>query len=102
MKVLFRLRGWNGLLLALLISIVAMNVLRSPYYLGVGNIVNLFQLSIEKIVVSLIMTLIIINGEIDLSVASVMGLAACVLAWLRPTTIIIPFPATVTFPDCFG
>jgi rhamnose transport system permease protein len=82
MKVLSRLRSWEGLLLALLIAIVAMNVLRSPYYLGVGNIVNLFQLSIEKIIVSLIMTLIIINGEIDLSVASVMGMAACVLASL--------------------
>jgi rhamnose transport system permease protein len=44
--------------------------------------VNLFQLEIEKIIVALIMTLIIINGEIDLSVASVMGLSACVTAWL--------------------
>ena len=77
-----RLKSWEGLLLAVLVAIVIMNVLRSPYYLGVGNIVNLFQLSIEKIIVALIMTLIIINGEIDLSVASVMGLAACVLAWL--------------------
>jgi rhamnose transport system permease protein len=77
-----RLKSWEGLLLALLVAIVVMNVLRSPYYLGVTNIVNLFQLSIEKIIVALIMTLIIINGEIDLSVASVMGLAACVLAWL--------------------
>ncbi len=59
-----------------------MNAVASPYYFGVGNIVNLFQLSIEKIIVALVMTLIIINGEIDLSVASVMGLAACVLAWL--------------------
>ena len=82
MSALGRLKSWEGLLLALLVAIVAMNVLRSPYYLGVGNIVNLFQLSIEKIIVALIMTLIIINGEIDLSVASVMGLAACVLAWL--------------------
>ena len=55
-----------------------MNIARSPYYLGVGNIVNLFQLSIEKIIVALMLTLIIINGEIDLSVASIMGLAACV------------------------
>ena len=54
----------------------------SPYYLGVDNIVNLFQLSIEKIIVALTMTLIIISGEIDLSVASIMGLAACVMAWL--------------------
>jgi rhamnose transport system permease protein len=77
-----RLKSWEGLLLAVLIAVVMMNVMRSPYYLGVGNIVNLFQLSIEKIIVALVMTLIIINGEIDLSVASVMGLAACVLAWL--------------------
>jgi len=77
-----RLMNWEGLLLALLVVIVAINVSYSPYFLGVGNIVNLFQLSIEKIIVALIMTLIIISGEIDLSVASVMGLAACVLAWL--------------------
>ena len=77
-----RLMTWEGLLLALLVVIVAVNIGYSPYFLGVDNIVNLFQLSIEKIIVALIMTLIIISGEIDLSVASVMGLAACVLAWL--------------------
>ena len=85
-----RLRSWEGLLLAILVVIVALNVANSPYYLGVGNIVNLFQLSIEKIVVALMMTLIIINGEIDLSVASVMGLAACVMAWLFQMG--VPFP----------
>jgi rhamnose transport system permease protein len=82
MNPLQRLVGWEGLLLALLAVIVAINISYSPYFLGVDNIVNLFQLSIEKIIVALIMTLIIISGEIDLSVASVMGLAACVLAWL--------------------
>ena len=77
-----RLMNWEGLLLAILIVIVAINVSYSPYYLGVENIVNLFQLSIEKIIVALVMALIILMGEIDLSVASVMGLAACVMAWL--------------------
>ncbi|MBN9011005.1 MAG: ABC transporter permease, partial [Rhizobiales bacterium] len=62
----------------------------SPYFLGVENIVNLFQLSIEKIIVALVMTLVIISGEIDLSVASVMGLAACVLAWLYPMGVPMP------------
>lgn len=76
------LRGWEALLLVLLAVILAANVSASPFYLGVGNLVNLFQLSIEKVIVALAMTLIIINGEIDLSVASIMGLAACVLAWL--------------------
>jgi rhamnose transport system permease protein len=65
-------------------------VVRSPYYLGVGNIVNLFQLSIEKIIVALIMTMLIINGEIDLSIASVMGLAAAILAWLFQAGVPMP------------
>jgi rhamnose transport system permease protein len=77
-----RFRGWEVLLLTLLVAIVAMNIARSPYYLGVGNIVNLFQLSIEKIIVALMMTLIIVNAEIDLSVASIMGLSGAVMAWL--------------------
>jgi rhamnose transport system permease protein len=69
------------LLILLLISVVA-NMILTPYYLTVNNLVNLFMLSIEKIIVVLVMTLIIINAEIDLSVASVMALSACVLAFL--------------------
>src|SRR6185503_12428374 len=78
-----RLKSWEGLLLGLLIIVVLINVSQSPFYLRLGNQINLFQLSIEKIIVALVMTLIIINAEIDLSVASVMGLAACVLAFLH-------------------
>jgi rhamnose transport system permease protein len=83
-------RVWESLLLAVLVVIVAMNIARSPYYLGVGNIVNLFQLSIEKIIVALMLTLIIVNAEIDLSVASVMGLAAAVMAWLFQLGVPLP------------
>jgi rhamnose transport system permease protein len=77
-----RLRSWEGMLLAVLIIVLVMNAIRTPEYLSVQNFVNLFQLSIEKIIVALIMTYVIINGEIDLSVASIMGLSACVLAFL--------------------
>src|SRR5262245_63730221 len=77
-----RLKSWEGLLLVLLAAVIVFNAVQSPVYLSMQNFVNLFQLSIEKIIVALIMTFIIINGEIDLSVASMMGLAACVLAWL--------------------
>ena len=76
------LKRWETLLLAVLIAIVAVNSIESIHYLSVGNVVNLFQLSIEKSIVALTMTMIIVGGDIDLSVASVMGLAACVLAWL--------------------
>ena len=76
------LRRWEGLLLILLIVIVVYNALNTPGYLTVNNWINLFQLSIEKIIVALIMTFIIINAEIDLSVASVMGLSACLTGFL--------------------
>jgi rhamnose transport system permease protein len=85
-----RFRGWEVLLLTLLVAIVAMNIARSPYYLGVGNIVNLFQLSIEKIIVALMMTLIVVNAEVDLSVASIMGLSAAVMAWLFQLGVPLP------------
>ena len=81
MTTLARLKGWEAMMLALLIAIVVFNSVRSPYFLSVGNLVNLFQLSIEKSIVALTMALVIIGGEIDLSVASIMGLAACVMAW---------------------
>ncbi|MBV9243782.1 MAG: ABC transporter permease [Methylobacteriaceae bacterium] len=90
MTALARLKSWEGLLLALLVAVVAMNLARSPYYLGAGNLVNLFQLSVEKIIIALMMTLIIINGEIDLSVASVMGLSACVMAFLFQQGVPLP------------
>lgn len=76
------LRSWEGLLFAVLVLIYAVNALNSPVFLTPGNQINMFQLSVEKIIVALVMTFIIINGEIDLSVASVMGLAACAFGWL--------------------
>lgn len=81
-KIIERLKSWEGLLLVLLLVVMGWNAASSPVYLSAGNFINLFQLSIEKIIVVLIMTFIIINGEIDLSVASMMGLSACTLAWL--------------------
>ena len=71
------------LLAAILLGVVAVNVSLSPFYLRTGNFVNMFQLSIEKAIVAVIMTLVIINGEIDLSVASVMGFSAAVMAALH-------------------
>jgi len=82
MTILSRLRSWEGFLLAALILIIAVNTILSPQFMTLSNQINLFQLSIEKIIVALVMTLIIINGEIDLSVGSMMGLAACAFGWM--------------------
>ena len=77
-----RLNSWEGFMLLVLVVIVTTNAIQSPVFLTVGNQINLFQLSIEKIIIALIMALVIINAEIDLSVASMMGLAACAFGWL--------------------
>lgn len=88
-----RLKSWEGFLLAILVVIIVVNSVLEPAYLSLGNQINLFVLSIEKIIVALVMTFIIINAEIDLSVASMMGLAACVLAWLHGQG--TPFPLAI-------
>jgi len=78
-----RTRTWELLLAAVLVATVVYNATQSPVYLDVDNFVNLFHLSIEKVIVAIAMTFVIVNGEIDLSVASVMAFAAAVLASLH-------------------
>jgi rhamnose transport system permease protein len=77
-----RSHRWEVLLLGLLIATTVINIAITPVYLGVGNFINLFGLSVEKIIVAVVMAFVIINGEIDLSVASVMGFSAAVMAAL--------------------
>ncbi|MFN8518584.1 MAG: hypothetical protein U0667_04140 [Chloroflexota bacterium] len=72
-----RLRGWDGMLLVILLVVVGWNALMAPGYLGVQNQVNLLQLGIEKAIVVLAMTFAS-SSATDLSVASVMGLAGVV------------------------
>ena len=61
--------------LVILAGTIVFNVTQSTNYLGVDNFVNLFELSIEKVIIAVMMTFVIIAGEIDLSVASVMALS---------------------------
>ena len=80
---LVRRNPWETLLLVIFVGTVVFNVTQSTNYLDVDNFVNLFELSIEKVIIAVMMTFVIIAGEIDLSVASVMGLSAAVLATLN-------------------
>jgi len=88
-----RLRSWEGLLAVVLLVTLAFNVTRVPNFLTVTNQINLFQLGIEKAIVVLVMAFVIISGEIDLSVASMMGLSAAVVAALFEAG--VPFPLAI-------
>jgi rhamnose transport system permease protein len=89
-----RKHRWETILVVVLLVTVVVNASLSPFYLGFGNFVNLFWLSIEKIIVVVVMTFVIINGEIDLSVASVMGFSAAVMATLHNGDV-VPFWAAI-------
>lgn len=83
MREWMRRNRWETFLIGVLLVTIVVNAWMSPFYLGFGNFVNLTWLSVEKIVVALVMAFVIINGEIDLSVASVMGFSAAVLGALH-------------------
>ena len=74
--------SWEGFLFAALIVIFTFNAIWTPDFLGILNQINLFQLSIEKIILALVMTFVIINAEIDLSIGSMMGLSACAFGYM--------------------
>ena len=77
-----RLRSWEGLLLGLLVFVVLVNTALAPGYLTLQNQINLFELGVEKAIMVLAMTFVIVGGDIDLSVASVLGLSAVTVASL--------------------
>ena len=89
-------RRQETLLAVIFVAVIAVNISLSPYFLGIDNLVNVFLLSIENATIALIMTFIIINGEIDLSVAAVMALCACVFGWLYQNGVSVPVAAVLT------
>ena len=88
---------WELVLGVILLGTIVFNLTQSSGYLGVDNFVNLFQLHIEKVIVVVTMTFVIVAGEIDLSVASVMAWSASVLAALyeRDTPLVLAIVAAL-------
>jgi rhamnose transport system permease protein len=70
---------WETLLVALLIALLVWGTVRSSFFLDGNNFTIASSTFMERALMALPMTLIIIAGEIDLSVASILGLASAVL-----------------------
>lgn len=75
------LLSWEGVMAIILVIVLLINLQLSEFFWDVDNLVNAFQLHIEKIILVPIMALIIINGEIDLTVASMMGFSASLFGY---------------------
>ncbi len=73
---------WEALLVLLLALCIVLGGVLSPYFLTAFNFFAITSNIMEIAIMALPMTLIIIAGEIDLSVASVLGLSSVVLGLL--------------------
>jgi len=71
-----RLKSWETLLLLVAIAIFIANSLASPYFLNAWNLSDATFNFTEKAMIAFAMALLIISGEIDLSVASIIALAS--------------------------
>ncbi|HVL20410.1 MAG TPA: ABC transporter permease [Amaricoccus sp.] len=70
------LKSWEALLLALAVAIFVANSLASPYFLSPWNLSDATFNFTEKAMIAFPMALLIIAGEIDLSVAAIIALAS--------------------------
>lgn len=71
-----RLKSWESLLLIVAVAIFIANSFASPYFLNAWNLSDATFNFTEKAMIAFAMALLIISGEIDLSVASIIALAS--------------------------
>ena len=73
---------WETVLAVIVVIIGVGGTLASPDFLTSNNLFNLGLSNGEIAIMALPMTLIIISGEIDLSVSSTLGMSSCLLGFL--------------------
>jgi rhamnose transport system permease protein len=71
--------SWESLLILVAIAIFAINSLASPYFLNPWSLSDATYNFTEKALIALPMALLIIAGEIDLSVAAIIALASTLM-----------------------
>ena len=70
------LRSWEAILLVVAVAVFIGNTLLSPYFLNAWNLSDATFNFTEKALIAFAMAMLIVAGEIDLSVASIIALAS--------------------------
>lgn len=78
----------------LVLGIIAGGAL-SPFFLDINYILRSFTIYAEFSIVALVLTMVIISGEIDLSPAANMALSACIFAGAQASGIPIPIAIAI-------
>ncbi len=75
------LRSWEALLVLVAVAIFTANAFASPYFLDPWNLSDATFNFTEKAMIAFAMALLIISGEIDLSVAAIVALASTAMGF---------------------
>jgi rhamnose transport system permease protein len=81
-RVLRTARRWESLLVMVLVVFIVLGSSLSPYFLSGSNFSDLTSNLMEKAIMALPLALVIIAGEIDLSVESMLGLGSALLGFM--------------------
>ncbi|NGP16439.1 ABC transporter permease [Devosia aurantiaca] len=86
--------SWETLLVLVAIGIFIANSIASPYFLNAWSLSDMTFNFTEKALIALAMALVIITGEIDLSVASIIALASTLMGLVlnqfgAPTSVLV-------------
>jgi rhamnose transport system permease protein len=73
--------SWEALLLLVAVAIFIVNSFASPYFLNAWNLSDATFNFTEKAMIGFAMALLIISGEIDLSVAAIIALASTAMGY---------------------
>ena len=78
-----RLLRWEWFLVVLIMLVVLINSNLSPYFLNARNLFRSSSDFLEMGLMMLPMVFIIVTGNVDLSVASILGMTASFMGWLH-------------------
>lgn len=78
----------------LIVALIGGSIL-SPFFLDVNYILRSFTLTAEMSIVALVLTMVVISGEIDLSPAANMALSACIFAWVQDAGAPLPIAVII-------
>jgi rhamnose transport system permease protein len=70
---------WEFILFVILVLVFIINSNLSPYFLDLGNLLDSTSNFMEKAIVALPMTFVILCGDIDISVASIIALSSVLM-----------------------
>jgi rhamnose transport system permease protein len=73
---------WEYMLFCILVIVMVVDSIVAPEFLNAANILKLFQQYVEEAIIGVVVVLLLISGNIDISIAGIVALSATVFGVL--------------------